>query len=990
MSVNDATGQRQEELKSIHAHWVAESKNIRSVRFKMKTRFHKTLLSTCICSIIASAASVNVTANENEAALLEEVEVLGIRRALSSAVDAKRMADSISDSIIAEEIGKSSDENIAEALSRVSGVSIDRNGSDNQTVTVRGIQAALNDVKLNGVSMTSNTNSQAVDLSLFSADILSRIDVVKSPSANQEEGSLGASINLQTRAPLEASEDAYVVSIEGRYNNLQKEETPRGAFSFVKSLNDEMGIAGSVFYDQQSVRKEEFNQFRNSIRNFPNAVDSKTGDVIPGGVWAVQPDFALDRLGLDEKTKFGGSGTFQYQPSEKIDIRLDASYSNQEIDHLQTHTRIHNLHRTPNFVTVDRSGGGSNDLVSAHSRTVGSLNQSGRWINDTESVILGAQFEYVLDDNWTLSSRLGRSSTEQEYSNGFRMNWQAVNTVNPSDNPADWCGVNYKTGPEGDSLPVLDFCSVYDGSDGSTMQLTQIRSDRRKVDDTKNSFYFDVDRSFDDSVITSIEFGVKYTDRSKSVLSEEVALDSNVFEGNQNILASDVAGSSLTGGQFLDGIAPAGSPTNWLFPSIDEALALAYPSGIGAGTPNNFVSNPLKAWGVDETTKGAYIQANFELMDGDVHGNFGVRYASTSIDGRGHSGIAFSPDMPFLVDGQNIVKFPVSGSHSYSNFLPSASINWSISEDLMLRGSAARVLARPSMDSLRPGYDIKARNNEEVPSGSGGNTQLDPFLADQYDVSLEWYFSEGALLSGAFFIKDFKSYTYQTNVAKEFNNPLTNNCLIDRSALPEADKLTATSPCAEVFFGQTVNGGSAEIKGLEFAYQQNYDFLPGYFQYLGSSINYTYADSEAIVDPANPDNVFNGLPFVNTSKHSANITTYWENDDVSLRLAYSYRSKAVSRVVNRNSTLIRDDRGVLDFSANYNISENLKLTMSANNLTDSYDKIINVITNPVVGGQMRDGVVQEFSGDLDDVSGDRVQALFNYGRNYRVSLRYTF
>ncbi len=959
----------------------------------MNIKFNKTLLSTCICTAIGSMASAQDLANDEQGGqenyVLEEVTVTGIRSSLSSAVDSKRLSDSISDSIIAEEIGKSSDESIAEALSRVSGVSIDRTGSDNQTVTVRGIEASLNDVKLNGVSMTSNTNSQSVDLSLFSADILSQINVIKSPSAHQEEGSLGATILLQTRAPLEAKDNAQVLSIEGRYNDLREEESPRASFTFTQKLNEKIGIAGSVFYDDQRVRKEEFNQFSSSLRNFSNATDADTGEVIAGGAWAVQPNFFLNRLNLDDKTKKGGTGTFQYQPDDATDIRFDASFSRQEIDHKQTHTRMHNLHRTPNSVVIDRTTGGSNNVVAGSTARIGGLNQSGRWINTTDSLILGVQFEHVLDDYWTISGRVGHSSTEQEYTNGFRMNWSPSSNADVND-PSTWCGVEYKDGPEGDFLPVLNFCPSYIGNDGSTMRLTQIRSDRREVEDTKNSFYFDVDRLIDNSFITSVEFGVKYTDRSKDVRAEEVFIGATAFESSDPIFADSVDGSSLTEGHFLDGIAPDGAPTNWLFPDIDQTVALAFPSGVGPGTPNEFTPNPLKAWGVDEKTQGAYVQFNYEFLDGDFRGNFGVRYAKTEVSGNGHSGIRFSGGLPFLVNGETIVRFPVSDSFDYSNWLPSANFQWTLAEDLLLRGSAARVLARPTIDSLRPGFEIRAENNEEIPRGNGGNTRLDPFLADQFDLSLEWYFADGALLSGAVFYKDFKSYTYKTSTPTEFNNPLTNTCIVNRSELAPADVLTATAPCAEVNFEQTINGGSAEITGLELTYQQNYDFLPGFLQYFGTSVNYTYADSEAIVDPVNADNVFNGLPFLNTSKHSANATMFWENDFASLRLAYSYRTRAITRTVNRNSTLVRDDRGVLDFAANFNLTDDLKLTFSANNLTDSYDRILNVITQPVVNGSARDGIVKEISSDLDSVPDDRIHSLFNYGRNYRLSLRYSF
>jgi len=930
---------------------------------------------------------------------IEVIQVTGVRSSLTSALNAKRNSDTISDSIIAEEIGKSSDESIAQALSRVSGVSLDR-GSDNQTVTVRGVSAALNDVKMNGISMTSNTDDQAVDLSLFSADILSRIDVVKSPSANQEEGSLGASINLHTLAPLSSKKNTQVLTVESRYNDLSEEQTPRFAFNFIQNLNETMGFAGSLFYDQQDIRKDEYQIFSNRLEKYQTKDDPKNkkdqtvydtdGNIIEGPISAVMPWFSVNRVNLDEKTKIGGTGTFQYRPNVDTDFRFDASFSRNEIDHVHSTARLHNFKNTNNIVTIDQSGA-SNNVVSAYSQKAGGLNQSGNWLNTTDTLVLGGQFKHTPNDYWTFSGRVGYALTDQEFTDGFRTAWSHTGTGNPTDS-SSWCGFDVDEGPQGDALMVNSYCDTFNPTDPSKMQLTAVRSDRREIDDEKISAYFDIDRTIDDSFITSVEFGVKYTDRSKSVYGEEVFLNKSSFENTTPILASDVSSTSITGGQFLDGIAPNSMLNDWLMPNSAEGVALAFPSGIGEGSINPFTPNPLKAWQVDEVTYGAYLQANFEFLDGEVSGNFGVRYAATDINTNGTSGIKFSENMPFLIDGNVFVQDPVSAEHDYAEFLPSATINWSVTDDFLLRASAARVLARPNINSLRPGYDVKAQNLNETPTANGGNTYLDPFLADQFDLSAEWYFEEGGLLSAALFYKDFVSYTYNTTELRELENPLTNQCIVDRVDYPEGDplRLTATSPCAEIGYSTTVNGGSADIKGAEFAYQQNYSFLPSFLSNLGSSINYTYADSESIVNPDDPTDAFNGLPFLNTSKHSTNATLFWENEKTSVRLVYSYRSKALSQTTHFNSSLVRDARETLDFAVNYALTSKLKVTFSANNLTDSYDTFYNVITNPTGGKVIEGDIVKETSTDLKNTPESRVQALYNSGRNYRLSLRYTF
>jgi len=974
----------------------------------MLQEFKKSRIASFICMALSTTVASNAFAeeaeNKNQLKEVEVIEVTGVRSSLNSALNAKKNSETISDSIIAEEIGKSSDENIAQALSRISGVSLDRDGGDSQTITVRGVKASLNDIKLNGVSMTSNTDSQAVDLSLFSADILSRIDVVKSPAANQEEGSLGASINLYTRAPLSSNKNVNVFSVEARYNELAEETTPRFSYTGLYQFSDSIGIAGSLFHDQQSVRKEEFSTNGWNLRSeevytnsgIKGASNALTGEALPDNTAALMADSAKARVNLDDKLKQGGTFTFQMRPGDATDIRFDASFSRQEIDHIHSQTRLNNLHRSagavnPNVGIILGDATTASTVTSAFSKKPGTQAQNGQWTNTTDSLVTGLEVEHAIGDYWLVKGRVGYSDTAQEWTDSYKVNWWSKQGTNPSNEPSEWCGVDYARGPQGDNLPEFSFCDNWNNEDASYWQMGQARVQMREVDDSKAGYYFDVSRSFDNEYLTSVEFGVKYTDRTKAVVADEAAKKWSQFEdGKTKIFADQVEGvldSSITGGHFLDGIAPIGMPTTWLSPDIDASIALAYPNG----TDGQFESSPLKSWQVNEKTYGAYVQANFELLSGDITGNFGVRYAGTEIEGNSHSGYEYPDDIMFVVDGVSVpasdydAPVPVSDTKDYGEFLPSFTLNYLLTEDIVLRTSAARVMARPSIDDLNPNFRLKSSNLNETPEAKGGNTQLDPYLADQFDFSAEWYFEEGALLSAAIFYKDFKSFSYDSSVFKPFTNPIDGNCIVDRSGVPAEDQLSALAPCANVEYSTTVNGATAEIKGLEMAYQQHYDFLPGLLKHLGTSVNYTYADSEAIVDPEDESNPYNGLPFINTSKHSANATIYWENSYMSYRFAYAYRTKALVDVNSGNSSKIRDDRGTLDFTANFDITKALKLSFSATNLTESYDRIFNVLTAPEGSG-----LAKEFNGNLGSVNDSRVDEIYNYGRSYRLSMRYTF
>jgi len=342
---------------------------------------------------------------------------------------------------------------------------------------------------------------------------------------------------------------------------------------------------------------------------------------------------------------------------------------------------------------------------------------------------------------------------------------------------------------------------------------------------------------------------------------------------------------------------------------------------------------------------------------------------------------------------QTLYKFNNIESNDYDNWLPSATVTWGISEDVLFRAAAARVMARPKIRDTRPSYKVRADVEGDSPVGNGGNPTLDPYLADQYDMALEWYFEEGALLSANVFYKDYVSFNYSTKTGRAFAGedfPLYGHegapdCLVDQSLITEQNPL----PCALVDYSAKRNGGSADIKGLELSYQQHYDFLPGLLKHLGSSINYTFADSDAIPVPEDLASPYNNLPFPNTSKHSANARVYWQNDWSSYRFAYAYRSASLDQVVNGVGTTVRDAKGTLDFSANWDITKQLKLTFAATNLTNSYNKTLFLVTD-TRGYEGVDGVYQEMNSNLGDLSDSRVKKISSYGRAYRLSMRYSF
>jgi TonB-dependent receptor len=190
---------------------------------------------------------------------IEIIEVSGLAASVKKSINDKRFAENVVDSINAEDIGKSTDQNIADALSRVTGVSVQSVDGEGARISVRGANSQQNNISMNGVQLGSTGFSQGVDLSQYSSDILSKIEVVKTPSADHEEGSLGANINLSTTKPLDLNYEISTMTVEGRYNDLSEEDNYKVSGTISKKFfDDTFGVVVTAVKETNEYRKDQF------------------------------------------------------------------------------------------------------------------------------------------------------------------------------------------------------------------------------------------------------------------------------------------------------------------------------------------------------------------------------------------------------------------------------------------------------------------------------------------------------------------------------------------------------------------------------------------------------------------------------------------------------------------------------------------------------------------------------------------------------------
>ncbi|MFZ6757468.1 TonB-dependent receptor [Undibacterium sp. Ji50W] len=560
----------------------------------------------------------------------------------------------------------------------------------------------------------------------------------------------------------------------------------------------------------------------------------------------------------------------------------------------------------------------------------------------------------------------------------------------------------------------------------------------------------DAKYEFDHSVLRDIRFGARLTDRDSltqnsnpsfnwSPISQPWQLGWNIsklaslgdprFSGNTNLHVFD---------NFFNGKV---SVPSLIFPNV--ALATGYPDSYaalhkyhdilcaeqvkaqGSGScdpwvPASFGTDPSGTNSQNERTKAFYSQLRFGFDDlkFPVDGNVGVRYVST--DATAHGYTVFKSTLPTIpagatVAGSIVPNIPVFAkdqnyTNSYSNVLPSLNLRMKVSDKLQFRFAAASAMSRPDFSQLQ-GYtalseDVNTTtttvgnvstvrvNQVSLTGTASGNPNLKPATSNQIDLTAEWYFAPAGSLTVAVFNKRLKDII----INSVYSYPIPD-------ATGTMQNFTVTGP---------INGAKGTARGIEVAYQQYFDKLPGWMSGFGIQANFTYVDShQDLYKPVNQayctgtntaDNLnlnlngcdtngqtFGNLPLINLSRQSYNLALMYDKGPISARLAYNWRSKSL-QAVNVNGTQGSDGTdtnpasptygqhnvtwglptwadayGQLDASIFYKINEQWSFGLEAQNINDA-----------------------QFKQLMDQHSGTKGRAWFVSGPRYTAQMRYTF
>lgn len=674
-----------------------------SKKFKLSPVCIAMLASTSL-NLSAQELTNNGTNEQNEAEQIEIIEVTGLRGSMKKNINDKRFSDNIVDTINAEDIGKSTDQNIADALGRITGVTVVSSDGEGTQITVRGADANQNSITLNGQTLTSTDFSQAVDLSSFSADILSKLEVIKTSSADQDEGSLGASVNLVSVRPLEQEKSVRSVTLQGRYNDFSEKTNHKLQLALSEKFLDEtFGVAFTAYDETNAYRKDQYNATNFvASQEYAQAVD-QNGNVI-SNVRSIEPSNASYELHQNESNRFGGSLGLQYLIGDVTEIMFDATYSKQELVRTKDAVQTKSFSNNPNWIeggvptSFNRPPNPFSDpldWIQVDTDTYDMTKRINRFGNgnmirsdggqDNENLSTTLNFKTELTDSFRVEAQVGHSSSKSEslpnanttmenylQVPGFAL-WDSGANIEPVgvDCTSGMCEMVYGNSlvDLGDNLyAYVDEEGVrrtgnYDNvastgfnpQDISSFFLGNIRETDRNVEDTITNAQIDFEWDIDEFGITSVEFGAKASKRNKVVDDQNYSFQS--LQATE-VITDPITGETIVelGGSLQDirGDLIAGDPIEY----NDFMASLGYGrEGATVGwTPIDVKLAKEMVLGdgdvirnVDYTasretdldTKAFYFKTNFEYLDGKLTGNFGVRYVKTEVEVLGYSGVSY-------------------------------------------------------------------------------------------------------------------------------------------------------------------------------------------------------------------------------------------------------------------------------------------------------------------------------------------------------------
>ena len=786
---------------------------------------------------------------------VEEVVTIGTKASIISAIDKQRESNLIVSVVDSDALGDFPDTTAAEAIRRLSGITVENDQGEGRYVSIRGLSGDLNAIAVNGAMVPAPEGGRKVMLDGLPTELLDSIEVYKSLTADKDADSIGGRIEFKTKKARSLNGTLFKVKLDTSYNDQSKNsDNPKLAMTYGKMINDNLGhIIGLTYASKQIISY-------NNETGFPGWTNDGAGKRLDDDWEMRYYDLTRERTGVtydvdfivDDETSIFAN--FLYNHYQDDELRNKDEYGS--LKHGEVFSDYSEINRIRRDAEVRRR---------IETR-------------DIRTAVIGAE---TIFNGWFAEIQYSHSYAEEDDTNNIDVKFRSERY--DTDDCGGPCGYFYYSNPQ---IVGLSFDSSVAPIWDTSMTVDAWEEDWSLIKDTEQAIKIDMSKEGFDfmNVPTSVKFGFKHSQRTKE-------RDRNAIE------IEDGPATDLAQSEF--------NPTQRYWPFAGQTMgpmaddSLLWPLKGTFGGPD--YSNVSQDYESEEDITAAYIMGTMETDNAVII--LGLRVEDTSYSTLGYN------------DGD--INDPITGSKDYTFVSPSINVKYFVSDEIVIRGALWRALSRPGFGQASTVAEIKNENDGTF-SGEMGNPDLDPYEANNFDLSIEKY-GENNSFSLGYFKKDIENAIY----------PLVTAGTINGIVFSELETY--------------VNTGPSDVSGFELNIFQELNFLPEPFDGLFLSANLTKTDGESTL---NVDSGTVTFPFRKLSDKNSNFSIGYDKGKFDIRLSAVSRTPYLDYLADEDAPgdvqgelsldniRYTDDHTQYDFNAKYKINDNFSIKFDISNITD--------------------------------------------------------
>lgn len=817
-------------------------------------------------TVPATGTSLDFTIG-SDVRYLDNILVVGSAAAQAGAINQQRAADSIMSVVDSDGLGNFPDTTVADALQRVAGLSIVTDQGEGRYVSIRGISTDLVAASINGVRTPSPEDRRGVLLDGVPSDLLDGIEIQKSLTPDVDADSLGGIINLKTVSAFDRDGQFIRAKVEVQYNELTEEISPKSTLTYSNVFNDTFGVALSVNYQDLSIQ----------------AHNNEAGDFgFESGISYLNDDYEHRYYDLTRE-RLGFVGNFDWRVNENTDLYLRTLLNNYVDDEVRNKLEFRDLD--------DSEDSGAGGVIAAGATTV-PLNEMDAEVRvraETRNIQTLALGGSTTMDAWTFDYEVSYAFADEQDDDNHDVTFRFEDIQDNFPGVATFDLSNPETVRVTGTQSLID--AIYDPAN---YNLDALEREFSVNEDTEIGAKFDVAReSMVGNTPVTWKAGVKLRDREKT-------RDENFLFFEPDLNLADFARDA-----FIDNWRLANPQPTWPDPDLTRSLrSFNDPADPDYDEEGSFFDSNIADYKIDEQIFAAYAMGTFEFDKLTLVA--GVRVEQTNVELEGRS-----------VQEDILTATATTFSDDYTNVLPSVNAKYEFNDKLIGRAAYYAALVRPAFGEMAPFAEI----NDDGDEAAIGNPALDPYEADNFDLSLEYYPTELSVLSVGVFYKDIKDAIFGTT--------------FDLADVPSSVSLTAIpAGFLDGTLGQIeelgtfINVDQSEILGVEFNYVQSLEDINPALEGFLVSANLTLTDSEATL----PDG--RDVPFLNQADTVWNLALGYDRGPWDLRISANFRGNNLDELIDQDLDRTIDDRMLVEASAKYSVNDSLQIYLEGKNLTD--------------------------------------------------------